>query len=63
MDIRKLLKIQDSLSRVQCSRYSDLDDKIIAKASSLGIPLIGGTALEVLASHYGVSGVRKRSNN
>lgn len=63
MDIRKLLKIQDSLSRVQCSRYSDLDDKIIAKASSLGIPLIGGTALEVLASYYGVSGVRKRSNN
>lgn len=63
MDLRKLSKIQDSLSRIQCSRYSDLDDKIISKASSLGFPLIGGTALEILADYYSVDGVRKRSNN
>ena len=42
MDVRKLVKIS-------CSKYSDLDDLIIAKASELGIPLIGGTALEILA--------------
>lgn len=63
MDIRKLSRIQDSRKRIQCSRYSDLDDKIISKASSLGFPLIGGTALEILADYYSVDGVRKRSNN
>lgn len=49
--------------RIACSKYSDLDDKVIAKASELGFPLIGGTALEVLADYYKVSGVRKRSDN
>lgn len=49
--------------KIMCSRYSDLDDKVIEKASKLGFPLIGGTALEILASYYSVGGVRKRSAN
>lgn len=49
--------------RIACSKYSDLDDKVINKASELGFPLIGGTALEILADYYKVDGVRKRSDN
>lgn len=56
MDIR-------NLSKIKCSRYTDLDEKVIAKASELGMPLIGGTALEVIANEMNVPGVRKRSNN
>lgn len=51
------------LSKIQCTKYSDLDDLVIYKASALGLPLIGGTALEVLSSYYGAPGVRKRSDN
>lgn len=51
------------MKRIQCSRYSDLDEQVIRKASELGLPLIGGTALEVLAGYYGTPGVRKRSDN
>ena len=51
------------LSKIQYSKYSDLDDLVIYKASALGLPLIGGTALEVLSSYYGTPGVRKRSDN
>lgn len=61
MDLRELSKIQDS--RIACSKYSDLDDLVIAKASELGLPLIGGTALELLSNYYNVQGVRKRSDN
>ena len=49
--------------RVACSRYSDLDDKVIKKATEMGIPLIGGTALEVWAAATETEGVRKRSDN
>ena len=49
--------------KIQCSKYSNLDDKVISKATSLGLPLIGGTALEIWASHYNHPGVRKRSDN
>ncbi|MBE6334240.1 MAG: hypothetical protein E7071_05385 [Bacteroidales bacterium] len=49
--------------KIAYSKYSDFDDKVIYKASELGLPLIGGTALEVWANYYNVPGVRKRSNN
>ncbi len=49
--------------KVACSRYTDLDDKVILKASKMGFPLIGGTALEIISNHYNVPGVRKRSDN
>lgn len=52
-----------NLKRIQCSRYSDLDDLVIAEASKLGLPLIGGTALEIWASELNIKGVRKRSDN
>ena len=51
------------MKKIACSKYSDLDDRVIHKASELGLPLIGGTALEVWANYYNVSGVRKRSDN
>lgn len=50
-------------NKIKCSYYSDLDESVIEKASSLGMPLIGGTALELIANFYNASGVRKRSNN
>lgn len=49
--------------KIACSKYSDFDDKVIYKASELGLPLIGGTALEVWANYFNVPGARKRSNN
>lgn len=49
--------------KIACSKYSDLDSLVINKASELGLPLIGGTALEVWANFYNVPGVRKRSDN
>lgn len=49
--------------KIQCSRYSDLDDIVIAKASEMGLPLIGGTALEIWAGETGHFGVRTRSQN
>lgn len=52
-----------NLKKIKCSRYTDLDDKVISKASKLGLPLIGGTALEIWASELNISGVRKRSDN
>lgn len=52
-----------NLRKISCSKYSDLDDMVINKATDLGLPLIGGTALEVWANHYGTPGVRKRSDN
>lgn len=48
---------------LQFTKYSPYDELIILKASALGMPLIGGTALEVLDGAYGKSGVRKRSDN
>lgn len=52
-----------NLKKIQCSRYSDLDDLVIEEASKLGLPLIGGTAMEIWSSELGVEGVRKRSDN
>lgn len=49
--------------RIACSKYSDLDDLVIKKASSLQLPLTGGTALEVWAAYFNRSDVRKRSDN
>lgn len=51
------------MCEIQYSRYSDLDDKVILKASSLGMPLIGGTALEFLAYHTNHISGRVRSDN
>lgn len=51
------------LSRVGCSRYADVDDKVVHKATSFGLPLIGGTALELWAKATSTPGVRKRSDN
>ena len=48
---------------IACSKYSDLDDLVINKASELNLPLIGGTALEIWASYFGRDDVRKRSDN
>lgn len=50
-------------SKINYSQYSIYDEQVILKASSLGMPLIGGTALEVLASVFNKSDVRKRSDN
>lgn len=71
MDLRSLSRVSDNaykshleaVKRVECSRYSDLDDQVIAKMTEIGIPLIGGTALEVLGHYYGKKGFRKRSDN
>lgn len=49
--------------RIQCSRYSDFDYKIIREATKQGLPLTGGTALEIWASYFGRTDVRKRSDN
>ena len=43
--------------------YTNDDNLILSKATEFEMPLIGGTALELLANYYHVSGVRKRSNN
>ena len=51
------------MKRIACSHYSDMDDLVINKATEIGLPLIGGTALEVLSNYYKVPGVRKRSDN
>ncbi|MFA6831897.1 MAG: hypothetical protein WCR36_06470 [Bacteroidaceae bacterium] len=51
------------MNRIACTHYNDADEKVILKASSLGMPLIGGTALEVLADYYHVPCIRKRSEN
>lgn len=58
MNLKSLCK-----TKICCSRYSDLDDKVIEYATSLGLPLIGGTALEIWASATNTPGVRKRSDN
>ena len=52
-----------NLLRAACSKYSAFDDLVISKASELNMPLIGGTALEVLGSHFNNPGCRKRSEN
>lgn len=65
MNLRRL-NIQPTVEgvvRISCSRYSDLDDSVIKKATDLGMPLIGGTALELWAKATGTPGVRKRSDN
>lgn len=49
--------------RIVCSKYSDLDELVIQKASSLNLPLTGGTALEVWADYFNRTDVRKRSDN
>lgn len=61
MNLKKYTKVK--ACRVAYSRYSDLDDKVIKKATETGLPLIGGTALEVWAAATGTEGVRKRSDN
>lgn len=50
-------------SRIACSRYTDLDEIVIHKMTELGIPLIGGTALEIWAKVTNTPNVRKRSDN
>lgn len=66
MNIRNLSIVADAsvnTVRIQCSRYSVLDDKIIKKATELGLPLIGGTALELWAKVTNTPNVRTRSDN
>ena len=48
---------------IACSKYSEFDDLIITKASDMGLPLIGGTALEILSDYYKQPNVRSRSEN
>ena len=43
--------------------YSEFDDLIIRQASQLGLPLIGGTALEVLSYYFQYPCHRIRSDN
>lgn len=65
MNLRKL-KIVGSEKyavRIACSRYTDLDDIVIKQATAMGMPLIGGTALELWAKATNTPGVRKRSDN
>ena len=50
-------------NKIAYTQYSIFDEKIIQKASSLSMPLIGGTALEVLATAFKKADVRKRSDN
>lgn len=63
MSEMNIKEIALGLNRLSCSRYSEFDDMIIEKASKLGLPLIGGTALEILGAHYNKQGFRKRSDN
>lgn len=51
------------MRRIACSHYTDLDDNVIRKATDLGLPIIGGTALELWSAYLGHFGVRKRSDN
>ena len=55
--------IEQLTNFICCNKYSDLDDLIIRKAFELGLVLIGGTALEILANRHKVAGARKRSDN
>lgn len=52
-----------NLKKIAYTKYSDVDELVINKASEMGMPLIGGTALEVLGNYYHRSGFRKRSFN
>jgi len=68
MNVRNLITVLEDQNvlgcdRVSCSRYSDLDKKVLNHAFDLDMPLIGGTALEILGSHFGKTGFRKRSDN
>lgn len=51
------------IQEIRFTRYSEFDDIIIANAPRLGLPLIGGTALEILADYFMIPDVRKRSDN
>ena len=43
--------------------YSKFDNEIVKKGSELGFYLIGGTAIEIWLTYFGIKGWRKRSNN
>jgi hypothetical protein len=45
------------------TQYSEFDDGIIRHASKLGLPLIGGTAMEVLSKYFDYPCHRIRSDN
>ena len=61
MNVRKL-SISDSADRLFDS-YSTLDVPVVRKASLWGFALVGGTAVQLLARHYGVTERRNRSIN
>lgn len=61
MNIKEVLSL--GLMRLPCSRYSEFDDLVIKRAYDLDMPLIGGTALEILGHYYNKPGFRKRSDN
>lgn len=66
MNLKRLIKVKGlskNAVRISCSRYSDLDDQVIKKATEFGLPLIGGTALELWAKATNTPGVRTRSDN
>lgn len=51
------------INRKLFTKYSKFDSDIINKASSCGLPIIGGTAIEIWLTHYNLKGWRSRSQN
>ena len=43
--------------------YTSIDETVVRSASSHKLYLIGGTAIDMLCRHYGISNNRNRSNN
>lgn len=52
-----------SKEKILFSKYTNFDEIVIEKASSLGMALIGGTAIEVWGNYYGLEALRPRSIN
>ena len=52
-----------SREKILFSKYTNFDEIVIDKVSSLGMALIGGTAIEVWGNYYGFGVLRPRSIN
>lgn len=52
-----------SIKKQLFESYTTIDEPIVRLASNYQLYLIGGTAIDMLCQHYGVSNNRSRSNN
>ena len=52
-----------SIKKQLFESYTTIDEPIVRLASNYQLYLIGGTAIDMLCQHYGISNNRSRSNN